>query len=50
MSKKIDNAYIDVKAKTASFNSYSKKYGMNLLFPSRWVVFQEAFKYIFGRH
>lgn len=45
-----DNVYIDVNPKVVSFNSYSKKYGMNLLFPSRLEVFKEAFRYIFSSH
>jgi len=45
-----DNVYIDVSPMTVSFNSYSKKYGMNLLFPSRVEVFKEALRYIFSSH
>jgi len=45
-----DNIYTDVKPNTVSFSSYSKKYGMNLLFPSRLEVFKEALKYIFRKH
>lgn len=45
-----DNAYIDVAKEQVHFESFSKRFGVNLLYPSRWVVFQEAFKYIFSRH
>lgn len=45
-----DNVYIDSAQHQINFNSYSKKYGMNLLYPSRWEVLKEACRYIFSKH